>query len=59
MLLQKKVIKNTIQKVNFKQEYTQIDISTGEIVCFDKQGNSTKSSFEYPVCCLTHYFQYF
>ena len=51
-----KLLKNTIQKVNFKQEYTQIDISTGEIVCFDKQGNSTKSSFEYPVCCLTHYF---
>lgn len=51
-----KLLKNTIQKVNFKQEYTKIDISTGEIVCFDKQGNSTKSSFEYPVCCLTHYF---
>ncbi len=51
-----KLLKNTIQKINFKQKYTKIDISTGEIVCFDKQGNSTKSSFEYPVCCLTHYF---
>ena len=50
-----KLLKNTIQKVNFKQEYTKIDISTGEIVCFDKQGNRTKSSFD---CAFPYYFYY-
>ena len=53
-----KLLKNTIQKINFKQKYTKIDISTGEIVCFDKQGNRTKSNFDYAFPYYFHYGNY-
>ncbi len=51
-----KLLKNTIQKINFKQEYSKMNIALGDIICFDEQGSVTKANFEYPVPCLTQYF---
>ena len=50
------LLKNTIQKTNLKQTYSKIELSAGEIVCFDKFGNRTKSNFDYPVFCLPPYY---
>ncbi len=50
-----KLLKNTIQKINFKQKYTKINLCDGEIICFDRYGNITKSNFD---CDFPYYFHY-